>query len=270
MTRSLATTYFEGEGRPSMEACVRLAADWCVAHGMVTLVIFTGTGEGPHYAAKELLVDKKYKHLRAVAVTPPVGRPYRQTPGDPNSPLVISGLNPAMREELVALGVGIVSAHLPFKELYDGKDRTSEWSRVAHSFGILGGGFALCVQAALVACDAGLVDHGERVVALTADTAVVLRASRTECFLSPLEGLLAEHIICRPERYNISKQFHETIGPPRSEVDFLEAPEPAEARPDRAKQGTILTTGDSVPAMTRGRKAVRKVEKAKRRKRRSE
>lgn len=210
------TYYFAEEGRPGMEECIRRSADWCVQTGITTMVIFTGTGVGPHYAAKELLVQERFKNLRVVAVTPPYGRPYRSDLNDPNSPLIHSGINPAMRDELTSLGVGIVSAHLPFKEMYDGKERTSEWTRVAEAFGILGGGFALCVQAILVACDAGLVEHGARVVAMSADTSIEAVGCRTETFLSPLEGLLVGHIICRPRRYNISKRLHETIKAPEA------------------------------------------------------
>jgi hypothetical protein len=226
------TKYFDGEGRASMEACIQAAADWCVANEVETLVIFSGTGEGPHHAATKVLTQARYKSLRLVAVTPPYGRPYKLDPRDPDSPLVHSGIKKAMRDDLTALGVEVASAHLPFKEMYDGKERTSEWTRVAESFGVLGGGFALCIQAVLVACDGGLVAHGERVVALTADTAIDVRACRTESFLSPIEGLLVGHVICRPIRYNISKRFHETI----------------DAGPE-AQPAAIETTAEPVPSL---------------------
>lgn len=217
------TTYFDFEGRGAMERCIQCAADWCTEHRVATMVIFSGTGEGPHYAATRLLPRAPYKGMRLVAVTPPHGRPYRLNPSDPSSPLVHSGIKPAMREELMALQVGVVSAHLPFKEMYDGKDRTSEWTRVSEAFGVLGGGFALCIQSVLLTCDTGLIPHGERVVALTADTAIEVRACRTESFLSPIEGLLVGHIICRPSRYNISKRIHETIAPrPQPEAVAIE------------------------------------------------
>lgn len=222
MTTELVTTYFGEEGRASMKECIHRSAEWAVEHALETLVIFTGTGEGPYYAAKELLVRERFATLRVVAVTPPSGRPYRQNPGDPDSPLIRSGINPTMRDELEQLGVSVVSAHLPFKEMYDGKERTSEWTRVLEAFGVLGGGFALCVQASLVACDAGFVDHGQRVIALSADTAFVVRASRTESFLAPLDGLLIEHIICRPARYTISKRLHEAFASPPVTSEVLD------------------------------------------------
>jgi hypothetical protein len=163
-----------------------------------------------------------------------------------------------MRDELIALGVGVTSAHLPFKEMYDGRERTSEWTRVSEAYGVLGGGFALCVQATLMACDAGLIEHGDEVVALTSDTAVAVRACRSESFLSPLDGLLVGHIICRPTRYTISKRIHETITAAQSPSEEQQAitgtvgvteKGPPPALPDGKK--AILTTGREVPRRDR-------------------
>jgi uncharacterized protein len=230
MKTTAKTTYFDGEGRPAMLDCLCLAAEWCADESIATLVVFTGTGEGPHYVARELLVKDRYRNLRCVAVTPPYGRPYKVNPADPNSPVVRSGLNPALLDELEQLGVKVVSAHLPFKEIHAGQARTSEWARVAEAFGVLGGGFALCIQAVLVACDAGMVAHGERVVVASADTAFVVVACRTESFLSPTEGLLVEHIICRPRRYDVSKRYHETIAPAQVAAPPAQPQLPAEPK----------------------------------------
>ncbi len=205
------TSYFDGEGRNFMKECVDRSVEWCARAGLRKIVIFTGTGEGPLYAATEALSKDAYSELQIIAVTPPVGRPYRVNPSDLNSPVVRAGISPAMRDELTALGITVLSAHLPFKEVHNGRERTSEWSRVLEAYGILGGGFALCVQALLMACDAGAVESGERVVVASADTAFVGIASRTESFLSPTEGMLVEHIICRPMRYRVSKSKHQMV-----------------------------------------------------------
>ena len=207
------THYFPVEGRACMNDCLQIAVDWCAKEQMEHLVIFTGTGDGPLYAANELLVSAPYRHLhlQIVAVTPPFGRPYRENPTEDTSRLVHAGIPPAMRSELEALGVTVLAAHLPFKEVYDGRERTSPWTRVAEAYGVLGGGFALGVQALLIACDAGAVPSGTRVVVATADTAFVAMASRTETFLSPYEGVLVEHLLCRPMRYSISKAKHHHV-----------------------------------------------------------
>lgn len=213
MKKEAPTHYFPGEGREYMRECIDRSVEACLAHEIGSLVIFTGTGEGPHYAAKELLPQEKYSHLHVVAVTPPFGRAYLADPRHgPEGPVVRAGINPAMRDELEALGISVVAAHLPFKEVQIGRERVSEWSRVAEALGVLGGGFALCIQAVLLACDAGAVPLGERVVVASADTALIMWTSRTELFLSPWDGLLVEHIVCRPRSYQISKANHRQLG----------------------------------------------------------
>ena len=208
MTRSSMTTrYFDGEGRDFMEPCLRHTFKWCDEHGVGKVVIFTGTGEGPMFAARNLLPD--YESITAVAVTPPAGRLYVRDPTKAERELVRSGVPPRIQQFLQAFGVPVISANLPFKRMEG--DQASPWPQVERAYGVLGGGFSLCVQAVLVACDAGRVAVGERVAAATADTAIVAIASRTETFLSPTEGLLVEHILCRPSRYTISKMEHESI-----------------------------------------------------------
>jgi hypothetical protein len=197
------TTYLDGEGRPQIAECIQRAFRWCVEHSTQKLVIFTGTGEGAVFAVERLLPGNP--SIKLVAVTPPVGKQFRENPAEPSSRIVASGPSPVLRDFLRSFGVQVISAHLPFKPLEQSR---SEWTIVEKAFGVLGGGFALCVQAALVACDAGELVVGERAVVASADTAIEIRAARTETFLSATEGLLVEHIICRPNKYSISKARH--------------------------------------------------------------
>jgi hypothetical protein len=91
MKRDLATTYFDNEGRDSMQECITHAFEWCVVEHIGAIVIFSGTGEGPLFAGKELLPQSRFSTMRVVAVTPPSGRPYKANPTDPNSPIVRAG-----------------------------------------------------------------------------------------------------------------------------------------------------------------------------------
>ncbi len=229
MSHSYETTYFDVEGRDNVHACLDLAINASRFHRAETLIVFTATGAGPQYVADKYLLEDEFQTLKVVAVTPPVGREYRIKPGDKSSPLVSAGIPPVVRDELASLGVQVVSAHLPFKEIHDGRERRSEWSRVAEAYGVLGGGFALCVQSLLVATDAGVVVPCEKVVVASADTAFVAYASRTETFLSPYSGLIVEHIICRPLRYDISRREHYL---------FHVEPEPVDSTP-------LLADGES-------------------------
>ncbi|MBK9262700.1 MAG: hypothetical protein IPM54_23220 [Polyangiaceae bacterium] len=209
--RHESTVYFPGEGKDFLQDCIMQSIEWCIHTQIKKVVIFSGTGAGAHFAATKILTQEGYSDLQLIAVTPPFGRPYRTNPADPGSPTVRTGIKQAMRDELAALGVAVVTAHLPFKGIHVGRERSGEWTPISEAYGVLGGGFALCVQAVLMACDAGCLESGERVVVASADTAFSAIACRTESFLSPTEGILVEHIICRPMQYRISKAKHSQL-----------------------------------------------------------
>jgi len=250
-----STRYFATEGRDNMKECIHRALQWCAREGIRTAVMFTSTGDGAHYAATELLLQEPFSGLHLVAVTPPFGKPLLAKPGVVDSPVIRAGIHPALRDELAALGVPVIAGHLPFNRMYDGEKMSSEWSRVVAAFGILGGGFAFCIQAVLMACDAGEVEVGERVVAVGADTAVVVIASRSESFLSPTDGLLVEHIICRPERYTISKRNHQHVARVAPAMDVIQ--QAAVPRP-RTTEPLALVAAKDVEADDKPRRKLRR------------
>jgi len=212
MTDLRQTMYLPGEGRVHMKQCITQAFARCRELSVKRLVLFTGTGEGVLYALQEMLPQPDYSEIEIVAVTPPIGRRYKLDPRDPSSPIVEAGIASEVRNFLVEAGVVVISAHMPFKALGDPESPTSGMTMAGEVLSILGGGFPLCIQSALVACDAGAVSVGERVVVASADTAIVLLTTRTETFLSKNVGLLVEEFICRPAVFDISKREHAYVG----------------------------------------------------------
>ena len=64
---------------------------------------------------------------------------------------------------------------------------------------------ALCVQAITMACDAGEVEIGEHVIALTSDTAILAQASNTDRMLGEL---IVREILCKAAVLTISRNEH--------------------------------------------------------------
>ena len=62
---------------------------------------------------------------------------------------------------------------------------------------------SLCIQAALMACDAGEVEVGEHVIALAADTSILVRCAPTARLLT---DLIVREIVCKPALLTIGKQ----------------------------------------------------------------
>jgi uncharacterized protein len=104
-------------------------------------------------------------------------------------------------------GVPLVRAHLPFDAVEPGPSLNTA---LGHGFNLLGetlnmfcGSMSLCVQSVALACDAGHVDVGEHVVALTSDTAILATAAVTRKMLSQL---VIREILCKPAILTIGRK----------------------------------------------------------------
>jgi uncharacterized protein len=213
----LFTTLVDGEGRDQLDACMAATFEHCRTYGLDTVVIYTANGIGPCLAVDRYLSRPEFVNMRIVAVTPPANKPYMGNPlaarGASNT--VRTGIFGDRRKQLIEAKVPIVSARLPFRSPISATPATEDvppldpMQIVDRAFGVLGGGFSLCVQAVMMACDAGYVASGELVAAMSADTAIVAYAAHSEDFISPKKGLLVLHIICKPTVYKLSKSAHE-------------------------------------------------------------
>jgi uncharacterized protein len=205
---SRKTFYLAGEGVSHLDECLAITLEQCFELQVETLLIYTASGAGPIRAIDRLQVTASSSRLKLVAVTLPIGKAFINDLRLPEAEqkVVRGGLPPEVQERLEGSGVTIVPARLPFSSIAGAP--ADQWSTVDTAFGILGGGFSLCVQSVMVACDAGAIRQGERVAAMTADTAIIALATHTESFLSKYVGLIVEHVICRPSVYDVSKHEH--------------------------------------------------------------
>jgi hypothetical protein len=195
------TEYFFEEGKPNLRACLSIAFEAAVSREVGTIVIFTGVGEGPKIAVEEFLVQPVYSRIKLIAVTFPNGQLFQGEHGQ-----VRIEIQPEIRRLLEGHGVPLIRAHLPFNPISAhyknhgilGQDLTL----IGNALGIFGGGMSLCVQAALMSCDAGLLALGEQVISLTSDTAIIVRSAPTERLLT---DFIVREILCKPLNLTIAK-----------------------------------------------------------------
>lgn len=143
-----------------------------------------------------------YEHIKLVAVTFPEGKHFTEA----NKPIIVE--IPADQKALFeSKGVSIVKAHSPFDPITSpGRQRGvlgQDLSLVGDALDVLCGSMSLCVQAILLACDAGVVSLREHVIALTSDTAVLAQAATTARMLS---DLIVREILCKPAVLTISRK----------------------------------------------------------------
>jgi hypothetical protein len=201
-TFASSITYFPSEGRAHLQECLRLAFDSAKQHELSHLVIFTALGEGIKLALDLKASDPSLSEISVVGVTFPCGKAF--TDGD-RKPMVVQ-IDPSDRRRFKEAGVPIVTANMPLDPI-QAKFRShgilgQDSGLIANALSILGGGMALCVQAVLMACDAGEIGIGEHVVAMSADTAIIARATPTAQLLTEF---IVREIICKPVFLTVGK-----------------------------------------------------------------
>jgi hypothetical protein len=205
-------TYFAEEGKANLSECLRLSFETLVEFGLDTLVIFTGVGEGIQQAFDQFLSKPEYAHIRIVGVTFAQGFEVRR------QGVLGPHIFPAdVRADLLSKGVPLVRAHLPFDSI---STQFQQHGVMGQDMGIVGnalnifcGSMSLCVQALLMACDAGEIEIGEHVVVMTSDTALLARAAPTSRLLT---DLIVRQIICKPAFLTIAKS-EKRLGEPVEE-----------------------------------------------------
>ena len=197
------TTYFLQEGRENLEDCLKVAFQSAVQHEVKTVIIFTAYGDGVKMAIEKFCSLQEYSHIRLVAVTFPAGKSFTNQNKEP----VEVRIPDDVVELLKSHDVPVVRAHLPF----DVVEPSAAWrTQVGRGFNLLGetlnmfcGSMSLCVQAITLACDAGHVEAGEHVVALTSDTAILAMAAVTRKMLSEL---VIREVLCKPAILTIGRK----------------------------------------------------------------
>jgi hypothetical protein len=194
-------TYFSEEGKVNLSECLRLAFQTVRTFGLSKLVIFTGEGEGLKQAADSFLSQPEYSHVSLVGVTFPQGFEVKREESQD-----AEIFSQETVRSFVDRGIPIVRARLPFDVI---SAQYKSHGILAQDMGIVGnalnifcGSMSLCVQAVLMACDAGEVGIGEHIVVMTSDTALIVRAAPTARLLT---DLIVRQIVCKPAFLTIAK-----------------------------------------------------------------
>lgn len=209
------TEYFVEEGKENLDRCLAVSFEAALSHEIEKIVIFTGAGVGVQMALEEYRSQDRYSHLKLVAVTFPHGSKFA------DERLPEHRISAESAQYFKANGVPIVMAHLPFNPIRAHNASHGilgqDLSLIGNALSIFCGSMSLCVQAALMACDAGEVEMGEHVIVLTSDTSILVRASGTRDLLT---DFIVREILCKPVLLTIIKREKIEAAP---DHDMLEA-----------------------------------------------
>jgi hypothetical protein len=194
------TEYFLEEGKENLTRCLQATFAAAAAHNIKKVVIFTSAGLGLKMAIQDFCSQEQFADIELIAVTFPSQTQF--STGDPSEHAIPTDLC----EYLASRKIPIVRAHLPFDPIrshYKGQGILGQdFSLVGNALRIFCGSMSLCVQAVLMASDAGYVALGEHVIAMTSDTSILVRAAGTSRFLT---DLIVREIICKPVLLTIGK-----------------------------------------------------------------
>ena len=212
------TEYFLQEGKENLTRCLEATFEAAVAHSIGKVIIFTSAGTGVKMAIQDFCSRERYSQIKVIAVTFPSQTEF--TKGDPAE----QSISDDMCDYLASHHVPIVRAHLPFDPIRSHHQADGllgqDFSLIGNALRIFCGSMSLCVQAVLMASDAGHINFGEHVIAMTADTSILARAATTSRFLT---DLIVREIICKPVLLTVGKS--EKAEPVLAESLKLKSPE---------------------------------------------
>lgn len=197
------TTYFLQEGHDNLQECLKVAFQAAAQQGINRVIIFTAYGEGIKVAQEQFCSQPEYEHIKLVAVTFPAGKHFTNANKEPISVNIADDVVALMHQH----GIPLVRAHLPFDPIEPGAALRTTVGRglnlLGETLNMFCGSMSLCVQSVALACDAGYIESGEHVIALTSDTAILATAAVTRRMLSQL---VVREIICKPAILTIGRK----------------------------------------------------------------
>ena len=218
-------TYFLQEGRDNLPECLKIAFQAAKKQHVERIVVFTARGEGIQLALDRFCCLDEYKDIKLVAVTFPQAKTFTKE-GKPMEVRISDEAEAVMKQR----GIPIVRAHLPFDPIAPPfKDRgvlAQDLSLVESALNIFGGGMSLCVQAVVLACDAGAIGLGEHVIAMTSDTSILVQAAPTARML---RELIIREILCKPAILSIGRNEKQIEGGVSHRVLGMGDSEPTES-----------------------------------------
>jgi len=195
--------YFRNEGRTNLESTLCKALERAVEKDIAKIVVFTADGEGI-FSLHKMLMDKNVNNMKIIGVTFPQNRPFYTEEKDGKMEKFFPKTSDSeIKEAIRKIGIPLVQGVMPFEEVIVPGAKQSNMRIIKETLGLFSGGMQLCVQAALMATDAGCVDIGESVIAVAADTAIVVKGALSEYLFHPHEGLNILEIICKPSKMTV-------------------------------------------------------------------
>lgn len=192
---SRPTFYFDRPGRHNLSKTVQLVSRRAAKGDTGRVVVFTRDGEGVFRLAKIL------EPQRLVGVTFPYKQLFSHSDDLRGDPVMPPTSLPDVVSRFRTLDIALVRGTMPFQPPVIPYVIDAKVEGIRNALNIISRGLNLCVQAVLMACDAGAIEPGETVISMSADTAIVARGAPSLLMFHPTTGMQIREIICKPTEY---------------------------------------------------------------------
>ncbi|MCL5046085.1 MAG: hypothetical protein M1598_04745 [Actinobacteria bacterium] len=191
--------YFDSEGKARITDTIEVVRQRATDLGINKIVVFTSDGEGPRELSRVLSGTP----IKIIAVS----WPYKQKffGSEKEEPFFLPTSDPHVKEELEQIGVKLVQGSMPFQSIIIPGVRDAKIEGIKAGLSLVSGGLPMCVEAIIMATDAGYVEPGEYVIAMSADTAIVANGVSSTWLFHPDEGMTISEIICKPKIFTVSR-----------------------------------------------------------------
>lgn len=192
--RSKTITYFDMEGKENVSKVIKCVQKRLGEGDIKKVLIFAA-----NFNAVTQLIEK----VGGLAKIYVVSFPYKQIFYQQNEKQGLEEITPQTsqehaREMIEKLGAELIQGPLPLDDVIIPKAPDMKLAVIKYTLGIISKSLPLCVDAAVMACDSGKIEPGETIAVMSADTAVVIRASSKVYMFHPERGTRVQEILCKP------------------------------------------------------------------------
>jgi hypothetical protein len=197
------TFYYYSEGKINLDRTVELVNKRLNQTKIKKAIVFTADGIG----AQKLKQIIKRKNVEIIAVTFPYRQPFHTNDNLGNRKEFFAGTSKkTVCNELRQSGITLVQGVMPLQDIPipNGLHSDTKIQTINSTLSLFSGGLKLCIEAILMASDAGYIEQGEETIAFSADTAIIATGCRKEWLFHPIEGLEIKEFICKPRKLSIT------------------------------------------------------------------
>lgn len=191
--------YFNEEGKINTDMTIDLALKRSKLLNIKKILVFTADGK------TALKIREKNKEVEIIAVSFPYKQEFlvSSSNNEDSKPIIPATSKPEIQKKLSELDINLIRGSMPFSEILLPGIKETKKQTIYYTLSLLAGGLNICIQSITMATDGGLVEPGEEVIALSADTAIVGTGANTYYLFHPGKGLEVKEIICKPRNLSL-------------------------------------------------------------------